>query len=104
MLKAIAAPAIFAAAPLLSQAQKDVIAGTVAAAGSQRPLPGAQVSVDGQGGRVGVTDASGRFRITGVTGADIVINARLLGYRPEKQTVRVGTTDIHFTMSERALE
>src|SRR5689334_9980574 len=41
------------------------IAGVVQVEGAQRPLSGAQVSVEGQAGKEAVTDASGRFRITG---------------------------------------
>jgi hypothetical protein len=56
-----------AVAPARAVAQQGVVAGTVVAEGSQRALPDAQVVVEGT--TLGAaTDASGRFRITGVTG------------------------------------
>ena len=33
----------------------------------------------------------------------MTLNVRLVGYRPETQSVRVGATDIRVTMSERAI-
>ncbi|MDB4876742.1 MAG: hypothetical protein JWM41_3188 [Gemmatimonadetes bacterium] len=83
---------------------QDVIAGTVVVSGSQRALPNAQITVGGQPGHAAVTDASGRFRLTGVTGTQVVLHARILGFRPDSQSVRVGATDVRITLSERALE
>jgi TonB-linked SusC/RagA family outer membrane protein len=80
------------------------VAGTVLASGSQRALPGVQISISGQPGRGVTTDASGRFRITGVSGSQVVLQARMLGYRPDSQSVSVGKTDVRFVMTERALE
>jgi hypothetical protein len=51
-----------------------------------------------------VSDASGKFRITGVTGERVVLDARAIGYRPVVDTVAVGATNIRIAMSERALE
>ena len=82
---------LFAGAPYLARAQ-DVVAGTVVVGGSQRPLPGAQVSIEGQAGKGASADANGRFRVTGVTGTQVTLNVRLVGYRPQTQSVRVGTT------------
>jgi TonB-linked SusC/RagA family outer membrane protein len=96
--------AVFLATPHRAYAQGGVVAGTVVVAGSQRPLSGAQLTVAGQTGRGAVSDASGRFRITGVTGTDVTVQVRLLGYRPDSQSVRVGATDVHIALSERALE
>jgi TonB-linked SusC/RagA family outer membrane protein len=91
-------------APRRLRAQEGVVAGTAVAAGSQRGLPGVQITVSGQAGRGAVSDASGRFRISGITGSQVVLQARMLGYRPDSQVVRVGATDIRFVMTERALE
>ena len=91
--------------PSSARAQEGgVVAGTVVAEGSVRPLPNAQVAVSGQAGKGAVTDNNGRFRITGVTGSQVVLTARLLGYRPDSLTVNVGATTVRFTMAERALE
>jgi outer membrane cobalamin receptor len=76
----------------------------VVAEGAQRPLPGVQVSIEGQAGKEATTDASGRFRITEVTGTTVTINARALGFRPASQSVAVGTTNVRFVLSERAVE
>jgi len=92
------------AASLGAQAQPGTIAGTVIVEGAQRPLPGAQVTVDGQADKAVATDASGRFRITGLTGASVTVNVRALGFRPATQTVAVGTTNVRFVVSERAVE
>jgi TonB-linked SusC/RagA family outer membrane protein len=92
------------AAPEVTRAQDGVVAGIVVVAGSQRPLPGAQVSVPGQPGRGALTDGAGRFRITGISGDQVVLSARLLGYRADSQTVRVGATDVRFALAERVLE
>ncbi len=91
-------------APRAARAQSGIISGTAVDAGSQRPLPNVQVSVQGQAGRGAVTDASGRFRIAGVTGTSVTLDARLIGYRPETRTASVGATDVRFLLSARAVE
>lgn len=91
-------------APVGAQAQQDVVSGTIVVGASRRPLPGAQVSVEGQLGRGAVADANGRFRISGLTGTEATLNVRALGYRPETQRVRVGATDLQVVMTERAVE
>lgn len=101
---AIAVALALLAAPRAAHAQQDVVAGSVRVSGSERPLPGAQITVEGQAGRAAVSDASGKFRIAGVAGTQIVLNARLIGYRPETKTVQIGATDVIFTMTERVLE
>ncbi len=102
---AVALAAVLAAIPSAARAQDaGVIAGRVITQTGSRPLVGAQVAVQDQGGKGAVTDASGRFRIAGLTGTDVVVNVRMLGYQALTQTVRVGSTDLQFAMSERALE
>ncbi len=104
LMAAAAAVALLMTLPHGVRAQAGVVAGSVVAAGTQRPLPGAQIAVAGQAGRGAVTDGSGGFRITGLTGTTVVVNVRLLGYRPVTDTVRVGATALRFTLLERALE
>jgi TonB-linked SusC/RagA family outer membrane protein len=92
-------------APHDARGQGDgAVAGTVVVAGSQRPLPGVQVTVNGQAGRGSASDANGRFRITGITGFRVSLGARLVGYRPESLSVAVGATNVRLVMSERAVE
>ena len=90
--------------PSLLRAQEGTVAGTVVAQGNQRPLAGVEVGVAGTPGKGTVTDASGRFRVTGLTGPTVVLNVRFLGFRPLTDTVQVGTTDLRIEMSERVIE
>ena len=57
-----------------AQQQEGRISGTVLVEGAQRPLPGALVSVDGQAGKEATTDASGQFRLVGVTGSSVTVS------------------------------
>jgi len=93
------------AAPTSAQTtEPGTIAGTVIVEGAQRALPGAQVTVDGQAGKEALTDASGRFRIVGLTGRNVTLNVRALGFRPASLNVTVGTTNLRVVVSERAVE
>ena len=88
----------------MARAQTGVVAGIVVSEGSRRPLSGVQIAAANQPGKGAVSDASGRFRITGLSGETVILNARLLGFRPVTDTVRVGGTDVRFVLSERAVE
>jgi hypothetical protein len=101
---AFALAAVLAAAPLAAQTQQGTVSGTVVVEGAQRPLPGAQISVQGQAGKEAQSDASGRFRITGVTGTTVTLDVRALGFRPINQSVTVGTSNIRIVLAERAVE
>jgi TonB-linked SusC/RagA family outer membrane protein len=92
------------AAPSRLRAQEGTVAGTVVSQGNQRPLAGVEVGVVGTTPRGTITDASGRFRLTGLTGTTVVLNIRFLGFRPMTDTVQVGTTDLRIEMSERVIE
>ena len=85
-------------APPALQAQTGVIEGTAVTEGTQRPLSGVQISVAGQAGKGAVSDASGKFRITGVTGERVVLDARAIGYRP---TDRHGAPSARRTFGSR---
>ena len=87
-----------------ASAQQGTVAGIVVVEGSQRPLPGAQVTIQGDASRGAIADASGRFRISGLAGTSVTLDARMIGYRPMSQTVAVGATNVRFGMSERAVE
>ena len=101
---ALTLAALLGAAPVIAQAQQGTVSGTVLVEGAQRPLPGAQVVVEGQTGVGTTTDASGRFRISGLSGTSVTLSVRALGYRPETQTVNVGSTNLRFVLSTRAVE
>ena len=96
--------ALLLALPHATHAQAGVVAGTVIVEGSQRALPGAQLAVAGAPGKGAISDAAGRFRITGLTGTTVVLNVRSIGYRQVTETVRVGTENLRVVMQERALE
>ena len=96
--------ALMSASTLGAQAQPGTVSGVVVVEGAQRPLPNAQVSVEGQADKTTGTDGSGRFRITGLTGTTVTLNVRALGFRPATQSVTVGSTNVRFVVSERAVE
>lgn len=86
-----------------ASAQEGIVAGTVVSESSRQPVAGAQILVAGT--RLGgSTDASGRFRITGLTGTQVTLDVRRLGFRPTQTTARVGATDVLITMVERPLD
>lgn len=84
--------------------QSGAVEGTIVSSSTQRPLPGVQVGVEGQTGRGAASDASGRFRITGLTGENVILSTRAMGYRPRTDTVRVGQTNIRIALDERVVE
>lgn len=87
--------------PSAEAQQAGVIAGTVLGAGGQ-PLPGAQIRVTGT--NLGaMTDASGRFRIVGVTGDQASIEVRRIGYRMENRQVRVGDANLRIPLTEQSV-
>ncbi|HUQ83934.1 MAG TPA: SusC/RagA family TonB-linked outer membrane protein [Gemmatimonadaceae bacterium] len=85
--------------PLALPAQQaDVVAGVVVDASTLNPLGSVQVGVEGT--QLGATtDAAGRFRLTGVSGTQVTLQLRRLGFRPTNEVVRVGRTDLRLTMS-----
>src|SRR5689334_22229802 len=83
--------------PRQLRAQDNSIAGRVQVAGTNEPLPAAQVSVAG-GTQGAATDEQGRFRITGLTGANVTLNVRRIGYRTTTVGARVGQTDLVISM------
>jgi TonB-linked SusC/RagA family outer membrane protein len=88
----------------IARAQTGVVAGNVVAQGTQRPLAEAEVGVRGVAGKGSVTDGSGRFRITGLTGTTVILEVRLIGYRPVTDTVKVGATNLTIALSESLIE
>ncbi|MGH7719359.1 MAG: TonB-dependent receptor domain-containing protein, partial [Gemmatimonadaceae bacterium] len=72
-------------------------------AGTLAPVAGAQVQVQGtQLG--GITDAAGQFRITGLTGAQVTLQVRRVGFQPTTQTARVGDLAVRILLSETTVE
>lgn len=84
-------------APIAAQAGQ--VAGTVVTSAGT-PVPQAQVRV--RGTQIGtMTDAGGRFRLTGLAGTEAALEVRRIGFRPLNQTVRVGSADVRLTLSEQ---
>lgn len=81
--------------------QEGTIAGVVLGAGGQ-PLPGARVRVSGTA-LGAVTDASGQFRIGGLSGSEAALEVRRIGYRMETRQVRVGDTSVRIPMNEQSV-
>ncbi len=86
-----------------ASAQQGTIAGTVLRAGSLTPLEGVQIQVQGtQLG--GLSDANGRFRIAGVSGDEVTLQARRLSFQATTQRARVGATDVRILMTETTVK
>jgi TonB-linked SusC/RagA family outer membrane protein len=83
--------------------QEGVVGGTVVAEQSLTPIPDAQVTVEGTGLGT-VTDASGQFRIAGVSGTNVSLAVRRIGYRNVTQPAQVGDTTIRVMLATRAVE
>ena len=83
-------------------AQSTSISGTVTSAASSNPIAAAQVLVSGT--TIGTTtDGNGRFRLGGLSGATVTLEVRRIGYRPVRQTVNVGVSDVRITMTEQSV-
>jgi TonB-linked SusC/RagA family outer membrane protein len=94
------------AQPLLGQTGG--IEGRVTDAASQQPVVGAEVSVEG-GGLRAVTDAAGRFQLTGVPAAFQRIQVRAIGYKMQALGLtvadgRTATADFALTRFVVSLE
>ncbi len=86
--------------------QTGAVSVTVQAANSMEPLQGAQVRVRGTE-RGGLTDEEGRIRLTGLQPGQRDIEARLIGYGVETETVTVQagqTASVTFQLARRAVE
>ena len=93
---------VHAGSASMAQAQENVVAGTVLEAKSLRPVAGAQVVIQGQD-RGGLTDVNGRFRITGLTGAQGSLRVVMIGFRDHVQNVRIGDTNVRIQLNEAAV-
>ena len=98
---ALAGLALLAARPVT--AQESAVGGVVLSEQSAQPMPNVQVSVAGT--ILGaVTDAAGHFRIGGVTGPQVTLSIRRIGYQPIVRVVNVGDLNLRFSMVARAVE
>src|SRR5437879_6556863 len=89
-LRYITLLAVLWTAPLHAQQPTGTIRGRVTDAATQQPLPTATVTV---GSRVVLTQADGRFVLTGVPAGADTVRAKMLGYAPVRQGVAVVAGD-----------
>lgn len=94
---------LLATAPRPLAAQGGAVAGVVLAEQSGQALPNVEVAVPGTA-LAAVTDAAGRFRIGGLTGTQVTLTVRRIGYQPLTRTAAVGDMDLRITMIARVVE
>jgi TonB-linked SusC/RagA family outer membrane protein len=100
-LGVLAAGIIAGVAVTSTAAAQGVVGGRVTEEGTRQPIPGAQVVVSGT--TLGaLTDAAGRFRITGVQGTEVTVVARRIGFASQTKSVTVGDTTVEFVLAPRA--
>ena len=76
------------------------LSGQVVDAKNLRGLDGAQILVQGTG--IGtLTDGSGGFRLTGLTGSTVTLQVRRIGYKPMTQQATVGRSDVRILLTEQ---
>lgn len=104
VLLGVAALGTPGARPVAAQGggQAGTVAGTVVNALTLRPLPGAQVLIEGTE-RGTLTDAHGRFSFVEVSGARVELVVVNIGYREERAVASVGDTDIRILIEESAV-
>lgn len=91
----------FAVAPSLRAQATGTVAGVVKVEPTGAQLSGVKVGVDN---RSASTDASGKFRITGLTGDSVTLTVRRIGFQPTERRVRVGDQNIEIRIRERVVE
>jgi TonB-linked SusC/RagA family outer membrane protein len=79
--------------------QQGSVSGVVVNAATQRPLAGVQIQVVGTE-RGSLTDASGRFTITDLTGAQVELQTVMIGFRTATHSVRVGDMNVRIAIAE----
>ena len=94
---------VLLALPSAVFAQASDLAGTVVAARSLHPLEGVEIRVVGTDLRIR-TDAPGRFVFRQLTGPEVTLELRWLGYRPLTKTISVGKRTIRIVLIEVAVE
>ncbi|MGQ0815530.1 MAG: SusC/RagA family TonB-linked outer membrane protein [Gemmatimonadota bacterium] len=97
-VRSIVAVGSLVCAPPLT-AQQSVVSGTVLEAGSARPIAGAQVVATGTG-RGTLTDATGRFLLSGLSGSEVRLEVVMIGYKTVRKVVAVGDTSVRFDLQQ----
>src|SRR5256886_13507093 len=82
--------AVLWSAPLGGQQASGTVRGRVRDDGTHQPLSGVSVAV---GGRGALTQADGRYVVTGVPAGTDTLRTRMIGYAPAKRAVTVAGGD-----------
>ena len=91
--------ALAVAAPSSSFAQTGIVAGTVVNSGGAG-ITQATVRAVGTN-RATLTDAAGAFRLTGLSGQQVTLEVRRIGFRPATQQVAVGTLAVRIVLADQ---
>ena len=84
----------------LSAQGTGTISGQIVDAKNLRGLDGAQILV--QGTNIGaVTDGNGGFRLSTISGTQVTLQVRRIGFKPTTQLVNVGRSDIRISLAEQ---
>ena len=84
----------------LSAQGTGTISGQIVDAKNLRGLDGAQILV--QGTNIGaVTDGNGGFRLSTISGTQVTLQVRRIGFKPTTQLVNVGRSDIRIFLAEQ---
>ena len=94
---------VTATVPIHAQAVAGAITGSILASGSEAPISNAQIAVQGTG-RLTVSDANGRFRLTGLPAGDVTLEIRRVGFRAVTQRATVGTDGLRIFLTESPIE
>jgi iron complex outermembrane receptor protein len=78
--------ALSGTAPLYAQQPTGTVRGRITDQSTQQPISGANVAI---AGRTGLSQADGRFSISGVPIGAATVTARMVGYAPASQSVTV---------------
>jgi TonB-linked SusC/RagA family outer membrane protein len=84
------------------RAQDNAIAGTVVSDRTQEPVAGARVIVAGST-LATTTDARGRFRLSPLTGAQVTLEVRVIGFRRASVPARAGDLAVRIVLEELAV-
>jgi TonB-linked SusC/RagA family outer membrane protein len=82
-------------------AQTGTVAGVVIGTGGQ-PVAGANVLVTG-GTQRAMTDSVGRFTLSGLSGDEVSLEVRRLGFQVARRQVRVGATNLQIPLVEASV-
>jgi hypothetical protein len=85
-----------------AQGGSGTIAGVVVAEGTLTPIAEAQVLISGTTTGT-TTDAGGRFRLVNLTGTDVSIEVRRLGYRPTTVSAPLRATALNARLTSEDL-